>query len=251
MKVSILQMDVIIGKPWVNLAKLKTMTEEIEDGLVVVPELFLTGYDQESIEKTAFSQEEGEYIGAVKEISETKGISIYGSLAETDGENFYNTAVMIDGGKVLGKYRKSHLFGPMGEKKIFTHGRQISTVNLLNTTFGMSICYDLRFPGIYQKLAKLGSKILLISAEWPVTRISHWIALSRARAIENQVFVIAVNRVGKDPNYTYGGNSAIFDPYGEVVIQLGDKEEQRTLDIDLSKIYEFKDKFDVVEDQWI
>ena len=251
MKVSILQMDVIIGKPWVNLAKLKIMTEEIEDGLVVVPELFLTGYDQDSIEKTAFSQEEGEYIGAVKEISETKGISIYGSLAETDGENFYNTAVMIDGGKVLGKYRKSHLFGPMGEKKIFSLGRQISTVNLLNTTFGMSICYDLRFPGIYQKLAKLGAKVLLISAEWPVTRISHWVALSRARAIENQVFVIAVNRVGEDQNYTYGGNSVVFDPYGEVVIQLGDEEKLRTVDIDLSKISEFKDKFDVVEDHWI
>ncbi len=251
MKVTLLQTDVVFGKPEVNFSNIEVKLEGIGGELVVLPELFLTGYHPESIHQSAFSGGKGGALDWITRLSLKEGIAIYGSIAELDDGKYYNTGILVNKGTLVSKYRKSHLFGPMGEKDIFAHGRDIVTTELQGHKLGLSICYDLRFPEIYQRLASRNSEILLVSAEWPNTRISHWVALARARAIENQIFVIAVNRVGTDPEYTYGGNSVIFDPYGEAICRLSDKEETCTKEIDLSVVQRFKSQFDVRSDKWI
>ena len=89
---------------------------------------------------------------------------------------------------------------------------------------GLSICYDLRFAELYVKQRNEGAKIFLLCAEWPIPRIQHWVTLVKARAIEHQAIIIAVNRVGTDPTGTYGGNSLIVAPDGEVLFQADDQQ---------------------------
>ena len=138
----------------------------------------------------------------------------------------------------------------MGEKDLFSLGQNVVSLTYQEISFGLSICYDLRFPSMYQTLASKGAEVMLISAEWPITRVNHWSALLRARAIENQAFVIGVNRVGTDGSYIYGGYSAIFSPYGDPLIEISNSKEgsQFTM-IDLSLVEEFRQKFDVREDR--
>jgi predicted amidohydrolase len=140
----------------------------------------------------------------------------------------------------------------MGEKELFATGREVSTYQLGNYHVGLSICYDLRFPGLYQRQADHGVEVSLICAEWPITRVDHWRSLSKARAIEHQQFVVAVNRVGNDPDYTYGGHSAVFSPTGKQLAGL-DHADEGVIEtkLDLFLVREFRQLFDVREDTWI
>ncbi|MHA2276443.1 MAG: nitrilase-related carbon-nitrogen hydrolase, partial [Candidatus Kariarchaeaceae archaeon] len=187
--------------------------------LIVLPELFLTGYDKSEIEKTAFVDENSETIVKLLNLSKKYNISIYGSIAEKVNSGYCNTAIFISPEGLKEKYRKIHLFGPMGEKELFEQGKVITTVQEGDNTYGLSICYDLRFPMMYQSMMDKDTGIILVVAEWPITRVNHWSSLLQARAIENQAYVIGVNRVGSDPDYTYGGHSAIYSPYGDVLCE--------------------------------
>jgi predicted amidohydrolase len=140
----------------------------------------------------------------------------------------------------------------MGEKELFSAGREVNTYQLGNYHVGMSICYDLRFPGLYQKHADQGVEVGLICAEWPITRVDHWRSLSKARAIEHQQFVVAVNRVGKDPDYTYGGHSIVYSPTGKQLAGLDHADEGVIeAELDLSLVRDFRNLFDVREDRWL
>lgn len=253
MKVLLYQMDVLFGKPDDNFLKLERQLDnesEIENTLVLVPELFLTGYSKQALEQTAFIEDTGEVIDRLISICDKHKIYLYGSIAEFDGVAYYNTGVLVSSSGIVSKYRKSHLFGPMGEKSLFSNGVDISTGIINKVKFGLSICYDLRFPVMYQMLADLDIDVLLIVAEWPNTRVNHWTALLKARSIENQMFVVGLNRVGSDPDYIYGGNSAVYSPFGEFVGGILHEEEASLfLDLNLDEISEFRDKFDVREDR--
>ena len=250
--VTIYQMDVLFGNAEENLTKINGIAKDIkeENTLLVVPELCLTGYSKSEIERSAFGDGNEEYIRKLSDICADYSLQIYGSIAEKDGGKYYNTAVFVDSSGLIAKYRKSHLFGPMGEKDLFSLGQNVVSLTYQEISFGLSICYDLRFPSMYQTLASKGAEVMLISAEWPITRVNHWSALLRARAIENQAFVIGVNRVGTDGSYIYGGYSAIFSPYGDPLIEISNSKEgsQFTM-IDLSLVEEFRQKFDVREDR--
>jgi len=157
---------------------------------------------------------------------------------------------LISAHGLISKYRKSHLFGPMGEKTLFSGGLDIVTGVINGIKFGLSICYDLRFPVMYQLLAAQNVDVLLIVAEWPNTRVSHWTALMKARAIENQMFVVGLNRVGSDPEYTYGGHSAVYSPYGDFVGGILHEEEASIfIKLNLDEIVDFRNRFDVREDR--
>jgi len=255
LNIVLFQMNVIFGEPESNFQTINNFVEQTfieENSILMLPELFLTGYHKDSLNVTAFSENQGYYLDKLKDISDKKKIAIYGSICEINGEDFYNTAVFIKPNGEVTSYRKSHLFGPMGEKDLFIHGREIVYVNFLDIKFGLSICYDLRFPRLYQKQRDAGVKIHLICAEWPNSRIIHWKKLLSARAIENQNYVIALNRVGKDPNYTYGGNSGIYSPFGETLIDIdNDLVGSAQFKIDINKIDEFRNLFNTSNDDWI
>lgn len=247
-------MDVIFGEPEKNFTKLESFIEKKmprKGTLIVIPELFLTGYHKESIDETATSMEHGEVLDRIIKIAQKYEVVIFGSIAENDSGKKYNTGVLVNKDGIVANYRKSHLFGPMKEKDLFSPGRSIVTASLNGINFGFSICYDLRFPTLYQKQAERGIEVILVVAEWPLVRVNHWSALLRARAIENQVFVIGLNRVGKDPDYEYGGHSSVFSPYGDLLFGLENSVEgsiQGTIDLNL--VQEFRDKFDVRKDRW-
>jgi predicted amidohydrolase len=112
----------------------------------------------------------------------------------------------------------------------------------------MAICYDLRFPELFRHLALQGAHFFLLPAEWPIQRTAHWKALLRARAIENQVGLAAVNRVGSSPEATYGGCSAIYDAWGETVIEADSQEGLYTGEIDLEQTERIRQKFNVLQD---
>lgn len=246
-------MAVEYGKSEINFAKIEEflVSQEIATGtLLVLPELFLTGYDKGEIVKTAFTNEDSQTVSKLISIAAQYSISIYGSIAEKIGENYSNTAVFITKEGLKESYQKIHLFGPMGEKDLFNQGTAIKTLNQDGNIFGLSICYDLRFPMMYQSMMDANAGIILVVAEWPITRVNHWNALLRARAIENQAYVIGVNRVGSDPDYTYGGQSAIYSPYGDVICEIANSDEGYvSCEIDLELISKFRLQFDVREDR--
>ncbi len=247
--VTLFQMNVEFGNSKGNLQKITDFLESHQvkkNSFVILPELFLTGYHKEEIRKTAFEDSSSTMIIRLHELAKQFQIYLYGSIAEKVGNDYCNTAVLVTPDGLKETYRKIHLFGPMGEKELFKQGSQIKTTKINDTVFGLSICYDLRFPMMYQQMMSKNAGVILIVAEWPITRVNHWSALLKARAIENQAYVIGVNRVGDDPDYTYGGHSAIYSPYGDVDCEIPNSEEGFIeCEIDLKLIDRFRNQFDV------
>lgn len=247
-------MDVEFGNSSMNFSKIEKFLNSLKEielnSLLILPELFLTGYNRSEIEKTAFENEKSMSLSKLISMADQYNIAIFGSIAEKFNDNYYNTAVFITKEGIKGKYQKIHLFGPMGEKNLFNSGSNVETVTHQSITFGLSICYDLRFPLMYQKMMDDDTEIVLVVAEWPIARVNHWSALLKARAIENQSFVIGLNRVGNDPEYTYGGHSAVISPYGDIVCEIANSDEGFTkCEINLELVKKFRSQFDVRRDR--
>lgn len=153
----------------------------------------------------------------------------------------------------MARYRKTHLFRPppIAEDRCFTPGDQLSDFRLGNFCFGLSICYDLRFPEIYRQLAVARQvNVFVISSAWPFPRIEHFRILARARAIENQSYVIAANRVGTDDGVTFCGSSAIIDPSGVTLAAASsDEEELIQADLSIEALAEVRRRMDVFADR--
>ncbi len=151
---------------------------------------------------------------------------IAGSLPEASGQSIFNTGYLIDAtGEIAGKYRKVHLFSPCNEQRHFTSGTSVEVFPTTIGKIGMIICYDLRFPELARKLALDGAEIICVSALWPNVRIENWSLLLRARANENQLFVIGCNGCGAEGKTTWGGSSAIVSPLGDVIAMAGSGEQ--------------------------
>ena len=175
-----------------------------------------------------------------------------GSLVTRDDDGkLRNTAIVISPtGELVAKYAKRHLFGfSGGETTVLTAGDDLVTVDLPWGRAGLSICYDLRFPEMYRALLDLGSKIFLIPSAWLERRIAHWSLLTRARAVENQCFVISCNGVGVQGDTVLGGRSVVVDPWGAVLAEGGDDEEVLTCDLDIETIDKTREIFPVLKDR--
>jgi predicted amidohydrolase len=197
--------------------------------VVVLPELWLAGaFDMAQMQVTAQSRD-GEFVTAMCSLAKECGIWLHaGSFVERDSEgHLYNTALVISpAGDVTASYRKQHLWGgDSGEAVLLARGRDVVTAQLPFGTAGIATCYDLRFPEQFRALVDVGATSFIIPASWPVQRIEHWRVLLRARAIENQAWVLAVNSVGTHAGTTMGGCSAVIDPTGVVVCEASGDEE--------------------------
>jgi predicted amidohydrolase len=171
-------------------------------------------------------------------------------MLEKRGVGVYNSmAVFSPQAGVLGVYRKVHLFEPMGEGQYLTAGEAPLSVDLPWGTLGCAICYDLRFPELFRRYFIDGAKLIVIPAEWPEARIEHWRALLRARAIENQAFVIGCNRVGEYNGTRFGGHSMIIDPWGDLVAEAGDEEMLLTVRINTDLVSEVQSRLPVLNDR--
>lgn len=171
--------------------------------------------------------------GAVPElrkIAQTLSIALISGVSEREDELIYNSQVVIDAsGAIVAKYRKTHLFAPapIEEDKCCAPGTALTSIALGSLRFGLTICYDLRFPEIFRALAvEEKASVFVISLAWPFPRVEHLRILATARAIENQSYVILANRVGTGDGVQFCGNSAVIDPSGVVVAAaLSEREE--------------------------
>ena len=201
--------------------------------LAVLPEMWSTGYDYKHLSRLA--EETPRVLDAVGEVAARHGMVVVGSLPEKDDGRIYNTAYVIDRGEVVSSYRKLHLFSTMGEDRFLAAGDWLQTVPTSVGRLGVAICYDLRFPELFRKLALEGAEILCIPAEWPKPRQEHWRTLLRARAIENQLFVAATNCCGIQGKLDFFGMSLLLSARGEVLAEGGEN------DTELCAVFDFEE----------
>jgi len=240
MKVAVAQISCALGDPEANLLKVREFSRRAKETgaeLIVFPEMADTGYSMPIIQKHASHWKTG-FVPGLQEIASKLSIAIVSGVSERDGSSIYNSQVLVDAkGGIVAKYRKTHLYAvaPVKEQTWFAPGDAFVSFDLGELRFGFSICYDLRFPEMYRKLVTeqhVGT--FLISSAWPFPRVEHWCVLAQARAIENQAYVIASNRVGKDDELWFCGSSAIIDPRG-VVIAAASADREELIHADLSQ----------------
>ncbi len=250
--VSLAQMNVKDGDPRKNWAVMQELTQEaVRRGsdLVVFPELWDNGYVLDKAKETS-SPLSGGLFAQVAALSRSSNIFILGSMLEKRGVGVYDTtAIFSPRAGVMGAYRKIHLFGPLQEPLFLSAGEAPLTVDLPWGSTAIAICYDLRFPELLRRYAVDGAKVLILPAAWPAARINHWRVLVQARAIEDQYFVVACNRVGDYNNTVFGGHSMVVDPWGDLVCEAGDGEAMLTVKIDTDMVDPIRAKIPVVQDR--
>jgi predicted amidohydrolase len=240
------QMDITLGDKEANLKKAIQAIQEaarLRVDLLVLPELFTTGFCLDKAGELAEAQD-GHSIKLLRDLASRFHIFLVaGSLLEQRGKHIYNTCTLIGkDGKIVGSYDKIHLFPPFAENQYLTPG---ATLPLLKTnlgSFGVTICFDIRFPELFRSLALRGAQVIFVPAEFPIERISVWATLLRARAIENQVFVVGCNCVGSDGKHTFGGRSAIIDPAGKTLAQADDTSQIINAIVDLGRIVSVREQ---------
>jgi omega-amidase len=232
-KIAAGQIACALGDLAANIRKLSDFAENAKAAdveLVVFPEMADTGYAMPVIREQARSWSEGA-VPELQKIARRLSLAIISGVSEKEGNSIFNSQVVIDStGAITAKYRKTHLFAPIEEDKCFTPGDTLTSFDCGTLRFGLTICYDLRFPEIYRMLAvKNGVTAFAISSAWPFPRVEHQRVLATARAIENQSYVILANRVGKDDGVSFCGSSAVIDPYGVVVAAASTDREELTI----------------------
>lgn len=246
MKIVILQTDIYWANPKENLKRAEEMLKKYaEVDLFVLPEMFSTGFctQPQGIAESV----ESESLVWMKRVAAERNCAIAGSVAIEDGGKFFNRFYFVHPDGLVQSYDKKHLFTYGGEHKQFTPGTERVIVSYKGVRFLMQICYDLRFPVWSRNRGDYD--VALYVASWPVPRIEAWRALLRARAIENQCYVVAVNRVGEDPNCSYCGGSEVINPYGKAIAICEDyKACGAEAVIDMDVLEDFRKKFPVLND---
>jgi omega-amidase len=219
--------------------------EQGEIDLVVLTETFTTGF----LGDTDLPAEDmtGPTVLWMKQLAKQRGCAIAGSAVITEPPHRYNRLLFVtpDGGVRF--YDKRHLFAFGGENQRYTRGNERVIVNYLGWRINLQICYDLRFPAWCRNRSDYD--LMLLVANWPSKRVRHWSALLEARAIENQSWVIGVNRVGEDGNgLSYPGRSVVHDPSGFCVADLEEIEQTRLVEMDLSMVQKVRNAFPFQQD---
>lgn len=222
MKIALVQSHIIWENRELNLSRFeRSVSENTDADVFLLPEMSFTGFSMDTA-KTADPKRET--VSRVRAAAERYKVSIgFGWVRKTDGkcENVY-TIVGRDG-RVISEYAKIHPFSYSGEDQYFTGGSRIAVYRIGGIPFTTFICYDLRFPELFRTVCK-DVHAVIIPANWPAKRSGHWKTLLKARAIENQVYIFAVNCVGEMAGQYYSGDSCVIDPNGDVLTELSDQE---------------------------
>ncbi|MDG9705198.1 carbon-nitrogen family hydrolase [Streptomyces sp. DH37] len=240
--------------------------ERTASDLVVLPELWTVGaFSFDSFEAGA-EPVDGPTARALSEAAREARVWLHaGSIVERaagpggpdgpdgpDGTALYNTSLVFSpDGELAASYRKIHRFGfDRGEATLMSAGAEPVTVALPGTTLGLATCYDLRFPELFRALTDAGAQALVIPAGWPARRASHWSLLARARAVENQAYVLACGTAGTHADVPQAGRSVIVDPWGETLAEAPDAEERVvTADLDPAYVAKVREEFPVLRDR--
>jgi len=246
MKIGIFQSHIAWEDKEKNLKKLKKFlsTNKKDVDLLLLPEMSFTGF---SMNTKATGEVNNESVDAIARICKEYRIAIgFGWVKnKTQSENHYT--IVDENGKVMSDYVKIHPFSYSDEDKYFASGESLSFFEMNEIIFSTMICYDLRFPELF-RIASKKSNVVIVPANWPEKRNEHWETLLRARAIENQVYIIGINCVGNIGNIEYCGSSCVISPDGEVLAEAYGTEAVMFFDLQ-NDVDEFRNRFPTYKDR--
>jgi len=216
--------------------------------LVVLPEMFATGFSMDA-GKIA-ERAGGPTTDFMKQLAREKGVYVLGGLVRQDSvSRVFNEAICVaPSGRRVVRYDKLHLFRPGGESKHYAPGGDITLFQWGNFKVASFVCYDLRFPEIFRMATLRGAEVLVVIANWPRRRSIHWSLLLQARAIENQAYVVGVNRCGQDPQLDYSGGTVVIGPWGDTIASAGENETVISADLDRAVVTKCRRDFAVLRD---
>ncbi len=253
MKIAIIQLNIEWEDKEANLKKAKefiTQAKKDECDLIVFPEMFNSGFSM----NTSKTSEDisGPTISELRKKALENKISIVAGLCLKDTSLAKNIGVYInDKGELISQYTKNHPFSFSGEHNYFQSGSDQVIFNINNLKASLFVCYDLRFPEIFRKVAKEVG-IIFVIANWPESRKDHWETLIKARAIENQCYILGVNRLGSDGNnLKYHGGSMLVDPWGKIISGPEYSKEYFTVKINQERVREIREKYPFLKDMKI
>ncbi|HIJ95403.1 MAG TPA: carbon-nitrogen family hydrolase [Desulfuromonadales bacterium] len=229
-----IQFTVIQGDVDANLAYVRTALARVAAtavNLVVLPEMWSSGFAYKNLNEQA--ERTAGIVTELLDLSRELKLVIVGSLPEPNGDKVFNTIFLVDNGRLAGVYRKLHLFSLLGEDRAFDRGDTSLLADTSLGKIGVIICYDLRFPELSRRLALEGAQVICVPAQWPKPRQEHWRTLLRARAIENQLFVVACNSCGRIGKLDFFGMSMIIDPKGDLLAEAEESETEISAALDM------------------
>lgn len=250
MKLAVVSLNSIWEDKQANLEEVEHIVQSLNQKVeyVIFPEMTLTGF---SVSNLALAEdfENSSSIRAIQKLAKGHQMNIVFGLMISKEDKKYNSCIAVNNkGEISGHYEKIHLFSYSGEDELMDSGNQINSLPW-EGGWGLSICFDLRFPELYQELSK-ENLILLNIANWPKTRVAHWRTLLNARAIENQSFIIGVNRTGVDGNgLEYEESSCVFSPTGEKLEPFEISEEVKIFNLNLDEAIEYRKSFPIKKDR--
>ena len=237
LRVGLVQTDVAWGDPQTNRVRVGEALASLPPcDLAVLPELWSCSYDNPRLEAAA--EESPRCLETVAEWCRRTGSwALAGTLPWRTPEGLVNRAFLLDeAGGVRGTYDKAHLFPLLAEPAHFRPGSAPLLASFRGVCLGTAVCYDIRFPEYLRRLALGGAELLLVCAQWPQVRLEAWRILLRARAVENQMLVVAVNRCGWGGGDLYGGHSLVAAPDGSLLFEAGEDPCATVVDLDLSLV---------------
>jgi predicted amidohydrolase len=251
MQIAIVQLDIAWEDRESNYAKVRKMLQDdppAPGALVCLPEMFATGFSMNVSDVAEREPRATERFLA--QLAQELGVCALGGFASHSGDECgRNECVVFDSAGILvARYGKLHPYTPSGEKSCYTPGDSLVTFGWGEFTVAPFVCYDLRFPEIWRRAVRRGATLMIDIANWPDTRIRHWTALLTARAIENQCYVVGVNRVGADPKCRYTGRSVVIDPSGAIVAEADEHEQVLSAQIDPATVAQYRRKLPFLDD---
>ena len=216
--------------------------------LVVLPEMFATGFSM-AVERIAEGAD-GPSHRLLAECAVRHGVWVLGGVVtrHADGRGLNQAVLVAPDGREAVRYSKLHPFSFAGENRHYAPGAEVVVTSCGEARLAPLICYDLRFPEAFRIAARHGATVYAVIANWPSARLDHWLALLAARAIENQAYVVGVNRCGRDPHAEYPGRSLVVDPRGRVVADAGTGEGVLAAELDLAALAAYRREFPALAD---
>jgi predicted amidohydrolase len=253
-KISLIQMDIAFSNNEENFKNVTNLIEKAskdKPDIICLPEMWNVGFFPKE-KLTELSDNNGETTKKLlSSLAKKYDVNIIGgSVANRKEDKIYNTAFVFNRlGECIAEYDKIHGFSPSGEHEYFVGGSKLCTFEIDGIRSGIIICYDIRFGELARSLALTNIDLLFIPAAWPHPRLHHWKTLAMARAIENQMFVAAINGCGKSDSLSFCGNSMIIDPWGEV-LNCGDESQCIvTGEMDFSVVENIRNNINVFKDR--
>lgn len=241
-RVAIVQRDIVWRDVERNFQQLETMLADVEADVVVLSEMFQTGFVTEP-EGVA---DDGRTLRWMLVVAKQIDAAIVGSVIVREDGQFFNRLYFVKPTGEVEWYDKHHLFSIGGEAEHFARGMERKVVEWRGVRYLLEICYDLRFPVWSRQRGDYDT--IIYSALWPKPRREVWRTLLRARAIENQAYVVGVNRIGAEPGLEYAGDSTVIDAYGRTVVDLENRESVAVAEMDMDALSLFRGRFNVAVD---